>query len=166
MVTYTAVLYPKPLTTSLSLIPSCLSLKPRNRGRSCSLRKRLGFWEHQTTAGRCYTFDITSTGCIPAVLDDTSDIAVSHSTYDDKLLVGHLSIEYFRFSLEFRPFTLFTDCKTLNPDKATSALNFHYPIYFGHYHVSNKGNVATDALSRISEINISPTVNFSTIATA
>ncbi|CAD7085746.1 unnamed protein product [Hermetia illucens] len=100
----------------------------------------------------------------------------NYSTYDRELLAAYLSIKYFRFSLEGRPFTVFTDHKPLTfalkqkPDKASPRqlrhLSFISQFTSDIQHVSGKDNIVADALSRVSEVNIPASLDFSAIAKA
>ncbi|CAD7083758.1 unnamed protein product [Hermetia illucens] len=100
----------------------------------------------------------------------------NYSTYDRELLAAYLSIKYFRFSLEGRPFTVFTDHKPLTfalkqkPDEASPRqlrhLSFISQFTSDIQHVSGKDNIVADALSRVSEVNIPASLDFSAIAKA
>lgn len=87
----------------------------------------------------------------------------SYSAYNHELL----SIKRFQYSLEGRPFALFTDQK---PDKVSPS-QLQYLAVIGRFtlymqYVSGKDNWLTGALPRTSEIDIPVVVDFSAVIAA
>lgn len=85
-----------------------------------------------------------------------------YSPYDRELLAIYEGIKYFRYMLEARSFTVFTDHKpitfafTTKRDKC-SPRQFRYLDFIAQFttdlrHISGQDNVVADALSRIEEI--------------
>lgn len=86
----------------------------------------------------------------------------NYSTYDRELLAIHSAIKFFRYLLEGRSFTIYTDHKPLTyafsqkPDKA-SPRQLRQLYYISQFstnikHVTGKVNIIADALSRVEEI--------------
>lgn len=98
----------------------------------------------------------------------------NYGTYDRELLAAYSSIKHFRFFLEGRTFTLFTDQKPLihafhQRSEKTTPRQLRHLDFIGQFttdikHISGKDNVVADALSRIEKISISETVNYETVA--
>jgi hypothetical protein len=94
-----------------------------------------------------------------------------YSTFDRELLAAFLAVKHFRFSLEGRPFTLFTDHKPLvsalskqsTPFSSRQQRNLSFLSEFKptFVHLPGQKNLVADALSRptISQISISPTIS-------
>jgi len=97
-----------------------------------------------------------------------------YSTYDRELLAIYESVKHFRYLLEARDFTIFTDHKPLttafkqNLDKATPLqcryLNFISQFSTDIQHVPGKENVTADMLSRINELRSPMPIDFDQIA--
>ncbi|UYV75534.1 hypothetical protein LAZ67_13000536 [Cordylochernes scorpioides] len=91
-----------------------------------------------------------------------SESQTKYSTYDRELLAVFSAIKHFKFFLEGRDFTIFTDQKPLiyafqqNLEKASPRqvrqLQYISQITTSIRHVSGKDNMVADTLSRISEI--------------
>lgn len=100
----------------------------------------------------------------------------NYSTYDRELLAAYSSIKHFRYLLEGREFTLFTDHKPLvyafqqKLEKASPRqqrhLEFISQFTLEIQHISGKDNIVADALSRLEEIKISPQIDFESLAKA
>jgi len=98
----------------------------------------------------------------------------NYSTYDRELLSIYKGIKYFRYCLEGRKFTIFTDHKPLiysfrqNPEKA-SPRQLRHLDFIGQFstdiqYIKGSENIVADALSRVSEIKCLPTIDFEAIA--
>jgi hypothetical protein len=94
------------------------------------------------------------------------------SAYDRELLAAYQSVKKFRYLLEGREFTLFTDHKPLTfafnqkPDKA-SPRQLRYLDYISQFttdikHISGRNNIPADTMSRIEGVN--STVDFEALA--
>lgn len=105
-----------------------------------------------------------------------SEAQKGYSTYDRELLAAYSSIKYFKHLLEGRNFVLFTDHKPLTfalqqkLDKATPRQVRHLSL-IGQYttdirHVSGAQNCVADALSRVEEIVLTESLDYSAIARA
>lgn len=105
-----------------------------------------------------------------------SNAQTKYSTYDRELLAAYSAVKHFRYMLEGRIFTLFTDHKPLifalkqNPEKA-SPRQFRHLDYISQFttdiqHISGKDNIVADTLSRVDEINLPSSINFEDIAEA
>ncbi|UYV68418.1 hypothetical protein LAZ67_5004276 [Cordylochernes scorpioides] len=91
-----------------------------------------------------------------------SESQTKYSTYDRELLAIFSAIKHFKFLLEGRDFTIFTDQKPLiyafqqNLEKASPSqvrqLQYISQFTTSIRHVSGKDNMVADTLSRISEI--------------
>lgn len=99
-----------------------------------------------------------------------------YSTYDRELLAAYSAIKYFRHVIEGRQFTLFTDHKPLiyalsqNPDKA-SPRQFRHLDFISQFtsdiqHIAGKDNVVADTFSRIDQICLPESIDYSKIAEA
>lgn len=99
-----------------------------------------------------------------------------YSTYDRELLAAYSAIKYFRHLVEGRSFTLFTDHKPLiyalnqNPAKA-SPRQFRHLDFISQFtsdiqHISGVDNVVADTFSRVDEICIPESIDYSKIADA
>ncbi|GBM96315.1 Transposon Tf2-9 polyprotein [Araneus ventricosus] len=104
-----------------------------------------------------------------------SDSEQNYSTFDRELLAIYSAIRHFRYMLEGRDFTMFTDHKPLvylfhkSSDKQSPRQQRHSE-YISQFtttirHVVGDANVVADALSRISDISI-PSVDFQQMALA
>ena len=86
-----------------------------------------------------------------------SSLMKKYSAFDSELLVAYSSLHHFRFMLEGREFTSFTDHKPLTNalirvSLPWSALQLHHPSYLAEFtssivHVPGPENVVVDALS-------------------
>jgi hypothetical protein len=88
----------------------------------------------------------------------------NYSTYDRELLAIHNAIKHFRYMVEGRIFTVFTDHKPITsafeevkPDP--SPRQFRYLDYNSNFttyiqHISGKANVVADALPRVCVVNV------------
>lgn len=105
-----------------------------------------------------------------------SDTQRRYSTYDRELLAAYSAIRHFRYMLEGRNFTLYTDHKPLvfafqqKPDKA-SPRQLRHLDFIGQFttdirHISGAENVVADALSRVDAITSDPCFDFEVLATA
>lgn len=112
-------------------------------------------------------------GFFSVKLDDAQQ---KYSAYDRELLAAYSSIKHFRYLLEGRNFTLFTDHKPLiyafqqNPAKA-SPRQLRHLDFIGQFttdiqHIAGKDNVVADALSRLDAICVPTVINFSDLADA
>lgn len=99
-----------------------------------------------------------------------------YHTYDKELLAAYSAIKHFRHLVEGRRFTLFTDQKALiyaqyqNPAKA-SPRQFRHLEYISQFtsdiqHISGMNNVVADTLSRIDQITIPESIDYSKVAIA
>jgi len=98
-----------------------------------------------------------------------------YSAFDRELLAMHLSVRHFRYFLEGRPFTIFTDHKPLTFAMAkvtepwsarqqrqlTAISEFTTDIQ----HVAGKNNPVADALSRVMVSAVSPGLDYEALAT-
>ncbi len=94
---------------------------------------------------------------------------VNRKTFDRELLAAFLSVKHFRFFLEGRPFTLFTDHKPLLAaiskqsipfsSRQQRHLSFLSKFNASFQHLPGHKNVVADALSRptISQISVAST---------
>lgn len=93
-----------------------------------------------------------------------SDAERKYSTYDRELLAVYKSIKHFKYMLEARPFTIFTDHKPITfafkqrSDKSSPRQQRQLD-YIGQFstdikHISGKDNVVPDFLSRIESIQL------------
>ncbi|GFW02587.1 retrovirus-related Pol polyprotein from transposon 17.6 [Trichonephila clavipes] len=98
------------------------------------------------------------------------------STYDRELLATYSSVKYFKHFLGGRNFTIITDHKPLiyafrqKLDKSTPRQQ-KYLEYIAQFtvdvqHVPGKDNITADALSRIDELHLQPTIDYEGIAKA
>ncbi|KAK2578253.1 hypothetical protein KPH14_001399 [Odynerus spinipes] len=88
-----------------------------------------------------------------------------YSTYDRELLAAYLSVKHFKFMLEGRNFTIFTDHKPLTYAftqklEKCSPMQSRFLSYLSQFttdiqHISGKDNIIADALSRVEEISTS-----------
>ena len=88
---------------------------------------------------------------------------VNYSVFDRKLLAMYLSLRHFRYFLEGRAFTLFTDHKPLasavtSPMKQATARQLHQLSYVAQLtadmkYISGKNNVVANCLSRPPDLN-------------
>ncbi|GFO10356.1 Pol polyprotein [Plakobranchus ocellatus] len=99
-----------------------------------------------------------------------------YSTFDRELLALYLAIRHFRFFLEGRPFTAYTDHKPLVgaisklSDPWTARQQRHL-AFISEYstdirHVSGKSNVMADSLSRSSLSNVTLGIDYEAMAKA
>lgn len=89
-----------------------------------------------------------------------------YSPYDRELLAVYEAIKYFRYMVEARTFTIFTDHKPLTFAFSTrrdncSPRQFRYLDFISQFstnihYIPGKDNTVADALSRIEELTISP----------
>jgi len=99
-----------------------------------------------------------------------------YSTFDRELLALYLSIRHFRFLLEGRDFTAFTDhkplvaamCKVSDPWSARQQrhLSFISEFTTNVQHISGKENVVADCLSRAPIDNVSIGIDYKAMAEA
>lgn len=99
-----------------------------------------------------------------------------YSTYDRELLAIYSSVRHFRYMLEGRQFTIYTDHKPLtfaftkksNNSSPRQERHLEYIAQFSTNikHIEGSKNIVADALSRISEIQLSDKLNFKTLAMA
>jgi len=105
-----------------------------------------------------------------------NDAQTRYSAYDRELLAAYSGIKHFRYLLEGREFTLFTDHKPLifafnqKLEKA-SPRQFRHLDFIGQFttdiqHISGIDNVVADALSRINQIYIPEKIDYAVIADA
>ena len=104
------------------------------------------------------------------------DAERKYSTYDRELLAIYLAIRHFRYFLEGRTFTVYTDHKPLvdaisklsDPwtAKQQRHLSFISEFTTDIKHLSGKVNVVADCLSRSSMNNISLGIDYTTMAQA
>ena len=98
----------------------------------------------------------------------------TYSAFDHELLAAYSSIRHFRFLLEARPFTMFTNHKPLTHALFCSSLLWsarqtHHLAYIIEFtsdivHVTGSDNVVADAVSRLSarfQLNPQPCLFFS-----
>lgn len=105
-----------------------------------------------------------------------SKAQIKYSAYDRELLAIYYGIKHFRFLLEGRDFTIFTDHKPLtfafqqNLDKASPRqvrqLDFISQFSTDIRYIPGKDNVVADALSRIETINVPSNIDYEAIADA
>lgn len=105
-----------------------------------------------------------------------SSAQLSYSAYDRELTAMYLGVRYFRYMLEGRQFTIFTDHKPLTfafsqrPEKATPRqlrqLDFIGQFTTDIRYVPGKDNEPADCCSRISAIKLSSTISLQDIARA
>ena len=99
-----------------------------------------------------------------------------YSTYDRELLACYLSIKHFRYMLECRPFTIFTDHKPLTfafvqrTDRCSPRQQRHLE-FIGQFstdiqHIKGSKNSVADALSRISTIQVPGPVDYTALSGA
>lgn len=91
-----------------------------------------------------------------------TDAQKNYSPYDRELLAAYQSVKYFRFMLEARQFTLFTDHKPLifafkhkdenSTPRRIRQLDFISQFTTDIQHVPGNDNIVADTLSRIEEI--------------
>ncbi|XP_059824016.1 trafficking protein particle complex subunit 2 isoform X1 [Hypanus sabinus] len=101
---------------------------------------------------------------------------LKYSAFDRELLALYLAIRHFRYFLEGRPFTAFTDHKLLTfaftkVSDPWSACQQQHLSYISEYtmdiqHVSGKDNVVADALSRPAIQALSQGVDYAALAEA
>lgn len=99
-----------------------------------------------------------------------------YSAYDRELLAAYSGVKHFRHFIEGREFTIFTDHKPLifafkqKSDKASPRQLRHLDFIGQHTtdirHISGKNNIVADALSRLEEIQLGESVNYTDIAEA
>lgn len=99
---------------------------------------------------------------------------LSHSTFDRELAAIYQGVKHFRYMIEGRDCHIMTDHKPLifayqqNLDKATPRqiryLDFVSQFTTDIRHISGESNVTADFLSRIENINSSPTLNYESMA--
>lgn len=97
----------------------------------------------------------------------------NYSTYDRELLAVYSSVKHFRYMLEGRDFTVYTDHKPLifafkqKPERASPRqirhLDFISQFTTDIRHISGKENVVADCLSRSQDIDLLDYTNMSTI---
>lgn len=97
-----------------------------------------------------------------------------YSTYDRELLAIYASIKHFRYLLEGRQFSIFTDHKPLvyafskkadnNTPRQARQLSFIGQFSTAIAHISGKDNVVADALSRLDSINCPNSVDYQLLA--
>lgn len=103
-----------------------------------------------------------------------SDTQKRYSAFDRELLAAYSAIKYFKHLLEGRQFVLYTDHKPLTfalnqkLEKATPRQTRHLSL-IGQYtsdirHISGTSNIVADTLSRVEEILLPESVNYSAIA--
>ena len=103
-----------------------------------------------------------------------SPAQAKYSTYDRELLAIYSAIKHFKYLLEGRDFTIYTDHKPLifafkqNLEKA-SPRQARQLLYIAEFttdiqFISGSDNLVADAMSRIDEISIPPSLNFDEIA--
>ncbi|GFW40921.1 retrovirus-related Pol polyprotein from transposon 17.6 [Trichonephila clavipes] len=106
---------------------------------------------------------------------DTSDYAMeSYSAYDRELLAIYSAIRHFRYMLEARDFTVFTDHKPLTyafrqkSDKCSPRqirqLDFISQFTTNIVHIPGSDNIAADVLSRVSAITFPSQIDYDCIA--
>ncbi|GFT87594.1 retrovirus-related Pol polyprotein from transposon 17.6 [Trichonephila clavipes] len=98
----------------------------------------------------------------------------SYSTYDRELLVIYSAIRHFRYMLEARDFTVFTDHKPLTyafrqkSDKCSPLqirqLDFISQFTINIVHIPGSDNIAADVLSRVSSITFQSQIDYDCIA--
>lgn len=103
-----------------------------------------------------------------------SDAQSKYSTYDRELLAAYQAVKYFKFMLEGRPFTIYTDHKPLTyaftqrADKASPRqlrhLDFLAQFTTDIRYVPGKLNIPADACSRISSISMPSAVSLQEVA--
>jgi cleavage and polyadenylation specificity factor subunit 1 len=105
-----------------------------------------------------------------------NETQMRYSAYDRELLAAYSGIKHFRYILEGRIFTLYTDHKPLTYafqqklEKA-SPRQFRHLDFIGQFttdiqHVSGIDNVVADTLSRINQISIPESIDYEKIAEA
>lgn len=99
-----------------------------------------------------------------------------YSTYDRELLAAYSAVKHFRHMLEGREFVIFTDHKPLtfaftkNSDKCSPRQQRHLE-FIGQFstqivYLPGDKNCVADAMSRISEVRVMPTIDFDEMAKA
>ncbi|GFX66197.1 retrovirus-related Pol polyprotein from transposon 17.6 [Trichonephila clavipes] len=98
----------------------------------------------------------------------------SYSAYDRELLAIYSAIRYFRYMLEARDFTVFTDHKPLTyafrqkSDKCSPRqirqLDFIFQFTTNIVHIPGSDNIAADVLSRVSAITFPSQIDYDCIA--
>lgn len=97
-----------------------------------------------------------------------------YSTYDKELLAIYSAIKFFRYMVEGREFTIFTDHRPITyafsqkSDKASPRqlrhLEFISQFSTDVRHVAGEANVVADAFSRVAEINLPTSINYDEMA--
>ena len=96
-----------------------------------------------------------------------------YSAFDRELLAAYSAVRHFRYFVEARPFTIYTDHKPLTFALASTAersprqtrhLSFIAEFTSDLQHIKGKFNVVADALSRINAVT-GPTIDFRQLAT-
>ncbi|GFS86008.1 gag-pol polyprotein [Trichonephila clavipes] len=106
---------------------------------------------------------------------DASDYAIeSYNAYDRELLAIYSAIRHFRYMLEARDFTVFTDHKPLTyafrqkSDKCSPRqirqLDFISQFTTNIVHIPGSDNIAADVLSRVSAITFPSQIDYDCIA--
>ena len=105
-----------------------------------------------------------------------SDTETKYSAYDRELLAIFAAIKYFRYLLEGRHFTVFTDHKPLEKaltqkyeklsPRQINQLTFIAQFTDDIRHISGKDNIVADTLSRLCNIQYPEAINFEAIAAA
>ena len=105
-----------------------------------------------------------------------SDAEKKYSAFDRELLASYSAVKHFRHFLEGRPFTLYTDHKSLTfalcsetdrSPRQTRHLAFIAEFTTDIRHIKGKFNVVADALSRITTTsNAADTINLCPVSTS
>lgn len=105
-----------------------------------------------------------------------SEAQQRYSTFDRELLAIYMAIKYFRYLIEGRPVTIYTDHKPLvqafkknsfgNNDTPRRLRHLDYVMQFCTKieHIKGSENTVADALSRIATIDFSSTINYEDLA--
>lgn len=103
-----------------------------------------------------------------------SESQMKYSTFGRELTAMKLAVKYFRYLIEGRAFTIFTDHRPLTYALTSSSHNYlpHEERYLGYIsqftsdiqHVSGCNNEVADALSRVQAISMPCSLNFEEIA--
>ncbi|GFS56211.1 transposon Tf2-11 polyprotein [Trichonephila clavipes] len=110
----------------------------------------------------------------PLALHKTPSSEKSYSAYDRELLAIYSAIRHFRYMLEARDFTVFTDQKSLTyafrqkSDKCSPRqirqLDFISQFTTNIVHIPGSDNIAADVLSRVSAITFPSQIDYDCIA--
>lgn len=97
-----------------------------------------------------------------------------YSTYDRELLAAYSAIKHFRYLLEGRKFTLYTDHKPLTfalqqKQEKASPRQFRHLDFVAQYttdirHISGKQNIVADTLSRIEALTFPSSLDYELLA--